>query len=218
MSRSRAARRDGRRRDSRSDRRDARSFTPAFPVASRYSVELHAWRDGLDARRDGVNGVGTAARKSVVVVGTGTLGATVALLLAQAGVPRIDALDPETLDSSNGSRHPCDIQDLGRNKGRDGGHAASPWRRARSDGGGRVHAQRVRSRQVDPWNQPRHLADRHPQASSAFTSRVSAPTPRPSYRRLCTERASPVRPSSCGLEPVRAGTARPDSAPGIVAG
>lgn len=92
------------------------SFTPAIPIVGDCHVQLFEWRDGLDARRGGVDPVGVFAGKSVVVVGAGGLGAAVALLLAQAGVPRFDIIDPDTLDANNGSRHPCDIQDLGRRK------------------------------------------------------------------------------------------------------
>lgn len=92
------------------------SFTPAIPIAGDCDVELFEWRDDLDARRGGVDSVGALAGKSVVVVGAGSLGAAVALLLAQAGVPQFDIIDPDTLDANNGSRHACDIQDLGRRK------------------------------------------------------------------------------------------------------
>ena len=59
----------------------------------------------------------------MVIVGCGSVGAPVAIALAQAGVGRFILLDPDILKPSNISRHPLGAQYLGRMKVvQDSGH------------------------------------------------------------------------------------------------
>lgn len=59
---------------------------------------------------------GTLRNRSVVVVGSGSLGAPIALSLAQAGIGKIDVLDPQQLLWGNVGRHPLGAEYVGRNK------------------------------------------------------------------------------------------------------
>ncbi|RWC57896.1 MAG: hypothetical protein EOS54_03955 [Mesorhizobium sp.] len=72
----------------------------------------HSWIHGRD--QDG------RARdirdKTVVVFGCGSLGAPVAIALAQAGVSKFIFVDPDVLNPSNLSRHPLGAQYLGKSK------------------------------------------------------------------------------------------------------
>lgn len=56
------------------------------------------------------------ADKCVCLVGCGSLGGTLALELARAGVGRFFLFDMDTLEPSNIARHVADLGDLGRNK------------------------------------------------------------------------------------------------------
>jgi molybdopterin/thiamine biosynthesis adenylyltransferase len=79
-------------------------------------TQFYSGHEGLDERRKGLIAGGTLADKRVVVVGAGSLGSTIALELAQAGVGSFTVLDFDQLDTSNLSRHVCDLSDLGRSK------------------------------------------------------------------------------------------------------
>jgi sulfur-carrier protein adenylyltransferase/sulfurtransferase len=69
-----------------------------------------------------VHGRGLAPRqallreKRVVVLGCGSVGAPVALALAQAGVGTLELVDPEALSFANVGRHPLGAEDVGRSK------------------------------------------------------------------------------------------------------
>ena len=56
------------------------------------------------------------AGKSVCLVGCGSLGGTIALELARAGVGRFFLFDMDTLEPANLSRHVAGVDELGRNK------------------------------------------------------------------------------------------------------
>ena len=71
-----------------------------------------AWVHGRD--RDWAYPV--LREKSVAVVGCGSLGAHVAMLLAQSGVGRFVLVDPQELKAANISRHPLGAQYVGRPK------------------------------------------------------------------------------------------------------
>ena len=72
-----------------------------------------------DARRQRLEGLydtDALRDKSVVVVGLGSGGSTVALELAKAGVARFTLIDPDSLEEANLIRHECDDRYLGENK------------------------------------------------------------------------------------------------------
>ena len=56
------------------------------------------------------------ARKRVVVLGCGSLGAPIAVKLAAAGVGRFALVDPQVMTGANTSRHPLGAQEVGQNK------------------------------------------------------------------------------------------------------
>jgi molybdopterin/thiamine biosynthesis adenylyltransferase len=60
--------------------------------------------------------VASLREKSVMVVGLGSGGSTVALELAKAGVGRFALIDPDCLEETNVIRHECDDRYLGWNK------------------------------------------------------------------------------------------------------
>lgn len=78
-------------------------------------VEVVDVTAALESRRTGLVPAGLA-NKRLVFFGYGSLGANIALLLAQAGVMRFTLVDAGRLDASNLSRHPADLADLGRLK------------------------------------------------------------------------------------------------------
>ena len=55
-------------------------------------------------------------QSSVVVIGAGSVGAPLAVALAQAGVGRVESIDPEALTWGNTGRHPLGAEDVYRNK------------------------------------------------------------------------------------------------------
>lgn len=71
-----------------------------------------AWVHGRDHNDE----IDQLAAASVVVIGCGALGASVAVLLAQAGVGHMRFFDGEALDRSNTARHPLGANQIGVNK------------------------------------------------------------------------------------------------------
>lgn len=89
-------------------------FMPQEPSIEVGRVELVDVERGLESRRIGVGG--NLAESRVLLVGAGSLGSMVGLLLAQAGVGHFVVLDNDRLDAANLSRHACGLDDLGRSK------------------------------------------------------------------------------------------------------
>lgn len=85
------------------------------PIVASPELDLVELRAGLDSRRGGALAGGLHA-KSVTTFGGGSIGAPIALMLAQAGVRQHQIIDNDLVDVSNISRHPCDLLDLGRSK------------------------------------------------------------------------------------------------------
>lgn len=79
-------------------------------------TEMVPLGEGLDSRRSVLVGQAGLRAKQVLLVGAGSVGSMVGLLLAEAGVGRFLVLDNDRLDASNLSRHACDLSDLGREK------------------------------------------------------------------------------------------------------
>lgn len=76
---------------------------------------LSPW-ESLDDRRRGLLPQGGLSDCEVHLVGAGSLGSGVGLLLAQAGVGRIRVYDRDWLDTPNLARHVCAMGDMGREK------------------------------------------------------------------------------------------------------
>ena len=74
-----------------------------------------SWVHGRDHNPD----TKPLSTKSVVVVGIGSLGSTVAEVLAKAGVGRLTLIDNETMESSNSSRHVLGARSAGKYKGKE---------------------------------------------------------------------------------------------------
>lgn len=66
--------------------------------------------------RDHDENIARLADTRVAVIGCGALGASVAVLLAQAGVGRLRLFDGESLDPPNTARHPLGARQIGENK------------------------------------------------------------------------------------------------------
>ena len=99
-----------------------RGRPPKDIVLARYNA---ATVDGLRARRYDASWVHgrdhnpdalTLSRQFVVIVGIGSIGSTVAELLAKAGVGRLALIDKGAMDSSNSSRHALGARSVGENK------------------------------------------------------------------------------------------------------
>jgi len=91
-------------------------LTLTRPAVGEFVTELIEQADGIDARRrDLVNAV-TLQDALVLLVGCGSVGTPIVSLLAQAGVGSFELYDPDTFAAPNVSRHPCDLEDLGRLK------------------------------------------------------------------------------------------------------
>lgn len=71
-----------------------------------------SWIHGRDQNND----VSTLVGKSVVVIGCGSLGSTVAELMAKAGVGKVIIVDHERLESENVSRHVMGVSSVGLEK------------------------------------------------------------------------------------------------------
>jgi molybdopterin/thiamine biosynthesis adenylyltransferase len=71
-----------------------------------------AWVHG----RDHNPAVGMLSTKSVVVFGVGSIGSSVATLLAKSGAGKIILVDPQQLESENTSRHELGANSVGRGK------------------------------------------------------------------------------------------------------
>jgi hypothetical protein len=72
----------------------------------------HSWIHGRDRDERAAD----LRSKTAVIIGCGSVGAPVAIALAQAGVGRFLLLDPDVLKPSNLSRHPLGAEYLGRLK------------------------------------------------------------------------------------------------------
>ncbi len=79
-------------------------------------VHLVDVEEGLDSRRIRPSTGMSLAERSVLLVGAGSVGSQVGLLLAEAGVGRFGIVDNDTLDAANLSRHAGDLMDLARPK------------------------------------------------------------------------------------------------------
>jgi len=79
-------------------------------------VRLLAPWVSLDDRRRGLLPNEGLGNKEVHLIGGGSLGSAVGLLLAQAGVGRFRIYDRDWLDTPNLARHVCGLVDLGREK------------------------------------------------------------------------------------------------------
>lgn len=71
---------------------------------------------GLESRRTGLVPSQGLREKTVMLMGAGSVGSNVGLLLAEAGVGNFDVADNDCLDATNITRHACDLLDLGRSK------------------------------------------------------------------------------------------------------
>jgi molybdopterin/thiamine biosynthesis adenylyltransferase len=85
-----------------------------LPVPSSVQL-LSKWGD-LDDRRRGLLPEGGLSQREVHLIGAGSLGSVIALLLAQAGVGRQRIYDRDRLDTPNLARHVCGLSDHGREK------------------------------------------------------------------------------------------------------
>ena len=96
-----------------SDVHTARYFAPAVAI-ERIVVDradpqwIHG--RGRDPRQPRLR------QSSVVVIGAGSVGAPLAVALAQAGVGRVESIDPQNLMWGNTGRHPLGADYVGRNK------------------------------------------------------------------------------------------------------
>ncbi|OGG08629.1 hypothetical protein A2154_02320 [Candidatus Gottesmanbacteria bacterium RBG_16_43_7] len=73
-------------------------------------------RDTRLIKTIGSQGLRRLRQATVAVVGEGSLGSQVTLLLAMSGVGNFILVDPDKLEEHNISRHACDLRDAGRNK------------------------------------------------------------------------------------------------------
>ena len=80
------------------------------------SVEVINASEAMDARRKDLLSDRGLKDKTVALLGAGSLGSKVGLLLAEAGVGRFLVVDRDHLDVANLSRHACDVADVGRSK------------------------------------------------------------------------------------------------------
>ena len=96
-----------------SDVHVARYFAPAVAI-ERFVVDRAdpQWVHG----RGGDPRLPQLRQSSVVVIGAGSVGAPLALALAQAGVGHIESIDPDSLSWGNLGRHPLGADCVGRNK------------------------------------------------------------------------------------------------------
>jgi molybdopterin/thiamine biosynthesis adenylyltransferase len=85
-----------------------------LPVPSEVRL-LEPW-ESLDDRRRGLLPEAGLSNREVHLVGAGSLGSAVGLLLAQAGVGRFRVYDRDWLDTANLCRHSGSLPDLGREK------------------------------------------------------------------------------------------------------
>lgn len=76
---------------------------------------LSPWTS-LDDRRQGLLPKDGLSNREVHLVGAGSLGSAVGLLLVQAGVGRFRIYDNDVIDTPNLARHTCGLSDLGREK------------------------------------------------------------------------------------------------------
>lgn len=73
-------------------------------------------KDELYSRNFGMLETDALASKSVLVVGVGSGGSTIAIELAKAGVGKFAIIDSDRVELSNVARHALDLRDLGRKK------------------------------------------------------------------------------------------------------
>jgi hypothetical protein len=80
------------------------SLTLERGVPGTFDVTVVRGREEMDSRRtDTVTG--GLGEKAVVLIGAGSLGSMIGLLLAEAGVGRFTVVDHDRLDGSSLSRH-----------------------------------------------------------------------------------------------------------------
>jgi molybdopterin/thiamine biosynthesis adenylyltransferase len=91
------------------------SLTLERGVPGAFEVMVVRGKEEMDSRRTDAVMAGLG-EKAVILFGAGSLGSTIGLLLAEAGVGRFTVVDHDRLDGANLSRHTCDLRDLGREK------------------------------------------------------------------------------------------------------
>ncbi|MFN8428993.1 MAG: ThiF family adenylyltransferase [Spirosomataceae bacterium] len=79
-------------------------------------IEIIALSKDLQSRNAGIIETEHLLNKSVTIVGLGSFGSQIAVELAKAGVGNFYLFDFDRLESSNFSRHACDLSDIGRFK------------------------------------------------------------------------------------------------------
>lgn len=97
--------------------------TPPSILAKRYAGNVSVERSNVDrADAEWVHGRGQDKRindcreKNVVIIGCGSVGAAVAIMLAQAGIGKITLIDYDDVKWANISRNPLGAESIGRNK------------------------------------------------------------------------------------------------------
>lgn len=73
-------------------------------------------RAELESRRTGSLLDEGLTAATVLFIGGGSLGSSIAVSVAEAGVGELTIVDKDSLDASNIQRHACDLADLGRSK------------------------------------------------------------------------------------------------------
>lgn len=81
-------------------------------------IEVVSLLSDIYKRHQGILDTGTLLKKTVCLVGLGSVGSSVALWLAKSGVGNFRLVDFDRLSSSNICRHVCGIEDVGRYKTR----------------------------------------------------------------------------------------------------
>jgi len=79
-------------------------------------VEVVSLADSMESRTAACLGNATLRDRRIVLVGAGSVGSMMGLLLAEAGVGMFSVHDNDVLDATNLCRHACDLRDLGRAK------------------------------------------------------------------------------------------------------
>ena len=92
----------------------------AFELDGKFSTPDHivvlSGSESLELRRRGLVPKDGLGDKRVDLIGAGSLGSKIGVLLAEAGVGHLRVYDRDRLDTPNLSRHLCDLTDLGREK------------------------------------------------------------------------------------------------------
>ncbi len=83
-----------------------------------FDCEFKDLRQDIFKRTKNVIGAGLTIlrNKTVICIGLGSIGSTIALELAKSGIERFILYDPDIIELSNLSKHICNIEDIGRFK------------------------------------------------------------------------------------------------------